>query len=194
MNETLTHESDTAAAPPVAAGGTLWLTGLSGSGKSTIATALARLLSSRGRAVEVLDGDDLRENLSPNLGFSREDRDAHVTRVGYLARTLSRHGVLSIVPVIAPYRDTRAAVRAAHEAAGLPYVEVHVSTPVAECARRDVKGLYAGHAAGTVRHLTGVDDPYEAPTDPDLRIDTSGTQLADDVEAVLTLLDAKGLL
>ncbi|WP_052466018.1 adenylyl-sulfate kinase [Mobilicoccus massiliensis] len=177
-----------AAAP----GATVWLTGLSGAGKSTIATALARILDN-GRPVEVLDGDELRENLSPGLGFSRADRDAHVTRVGYLARTLARHGVLAIVPVIAPYRSTREAVRTAHERAGVPYVEIHVSTPVSECARRDVKGLYARQAAGEIAHLTGVDDPYEDPSAPDLRLDTSGTDLAADVEAVLTLLHEKGL-
>lgn len=180
-----------AAGPP---GGTLWLTGLSGAGKSTIATALAERIAADGRPVEILDGDELRENLSPRLGFSREDRDAHVTRVGYLARVLARHGVLSVVPVIAPYRDTREAVRAAHDAEGTAYLEVYVATPVDECARRDVKGLYARQAAGEIAHLTGVDDPYEAPTGPDLRLDTSGTSLAEDVEAVATLLDAKGLL
>lgn len=179
---------------PTRTGGTLWLTGLSGAGKSTIAYALADALREQGRPVEVLDGDDLRENLSPQLGFSRADRDAHVTRVGYLARMLARHGVLAIVPVIAPYADTRAAVRAAHEAEGLTHLEVHVATPVETCATRDVKGLYARQAAGEIAHLTGVDDPYDIPAEPDLRLDTSRSVLADDVATVTGLLESKGLL
>lgn len=179
---------------PTAPGGTLWLTGLSGAGKSTIAHALADRLRAQGRAVEILDGDELRENLSPNLGFSRADRDAHVTRVGYLARLLARHGVLAVVPVIAPYADTRAAVAASHEADGVAYVEVHVATSVQECARRDVKGLYARQAAGEIAHLTGVDDPYDVPESPDLRLDTAGSTPDADAATILALLDEKGLL
>lgn len=177
-----------------APGVTVWLTGLSGSGKSTIAFALADRLRAQGRAVEVLDGDELRDALSPGLGFTRADRDAHVGRVGYLARLLSRHGVVSLVPVIAPYSQTREAVRDAHVADGTAYVLVHVATPVQECARRDVKGLYARHAAGQIASLTGVDDPYEEPADPDLRFDTTGTELSADVDAVLDLLHQRGLL
>lgn len=177
-----------------ATGATVWLTGLSGAGKSTIADALAGRLRQQGRRVEVLDGDELREALSPGLGFSRADRDAHVGRVGYLARMLARHGVVVLVPVIAPYEQTRAAVRSGHEADGSAYLEVHVATPVATCAQRDVKGLYAQHAAGRISSLTGVDDPYEAPTDPDLRLDTTGTDLSADVEAVYDLLSERGLL
>lgn len=187
----------TALADPPAAparGVTVWLTGLSGAGKSTIAFALARRLEQEGRSVEVLDGDELREALSPGLGFTRADRDAHVGRVGYLSRLLARHGVVAFVPVIAPYEEPRAAIRAAHEADGTPYVEVHVATPVAECARRDVKGLYAKHAAGRISSLTGVDDPYEAPTSPDLRLDTTGTDISAGVDAVYDLLLQRGLL
>lgn len=179
---------------PGAPGVTIWLTGLSGAGKSTIAYALADVLRERGRRVEVLDGDELREALSPGLGFTRADRDAHVGRVGYLARMLAKHGVIALVPVIAPYEQTRAAVRAGHNADGSAYVEVHVATPVDECARRDVKGLYAKHAAGEISSLTGVDDPYEASTDPDLRLDTTGTDLAADVDVLLTLLAERDLL
>lgn len=177
-----------------AAGATVWLTGLSGAGKSTIAFAVADRLAAQGRAVEVLDGDELREALSPGLGFTRADRDAHVGRVGYLARLLARHGVVALVPVIAPYAEPRAAIRSAHEVDGTSYVEVHVATPVAECARRDVKGLYAKHAAGEIAALTGVDDPYEAPTDPDLRLDTTGTDVSAGTDAVLDLLHQRGLL
>lgn len=175
-------------------GATVWLTGLSGAGKSTIAYALAERLRGQGRRVEVLDGDELREALSPGLGFGRADRDAHVGRVGHLARLLARHGVVVLVPVIAPYEQTRAAVRAGHETDGTAYLEVHVATPVATCADRDVKGLYAKHAAGQISSLTGVDDPYEAPTDPDLRLDTTGTDLGADVAAVHDLLSERGLL
>lgn len=185
-----------APSPGVAAGsgGTVWLTGLSGAGKSTISFALAERLRQQGRAVEVLDGDELRDALSPGLGFTRADRDAHVGRVGYLARMLARHGVLTLVPVIAPYTQARDAIRDAHASEGVPYVEVHVATPVAECARRDVKGLYAKHAAGQIASLTGVDDPYETPHDPDLRLDTTGTDIESGVDAVLDLLAQRGLL
>lgn len=175
-------------------GGTVWLTGLSGAGKTTIAQELAARARRAGRAVEVLDGDELREHLSPGLGFTRADRDAHVTRVGYLARLLAGHGVLVFVPVIAPYAATRAAVRAEHEARGLPFVEVYVSTDVAECARRDVKGLYAAHAAGKLTHLTGVDDPYEAPDRPDAVLDTTGQELAASASVLGVLLTERGLL
>lgn len=179
----------TAATP----GGTLWLTGLSGSGKTTIAHALAARLRAADVAVEVLDGDELRDHLSPGLGFTRADRDAHVTRVGYLARLLARHGVLAIVPVIAPYEAARERVRAEHEAAGVAYRQVYVATPVAECARRDVKGLYAAHARGEVSHLTGVDDPYEVPAAPELILDTTGRDLQACVAAVADLITQAGI-
>lgn len=174
-------------------GGTIWLTGLSGAGKTTIALELATRLRAAGRAVEVLDGDELRAQLSPGLGFSRQDRNAHVTRVGYLARLLARHGVLVLVPVIAPYTQAREAIRDEHRRERIPYAQVYVSTGVQECARRDVKGLYAGHAAGTVAHLTGVDDPYEAPVKPDLALDTTDICLDDAVRAVADLLSERGL-
>ena len=175
-------------------GGTLWLTGLSGAGKTTIATALADRLRAAGVRVEVLDGDELRDHLSPGLGFSRADRDAHVTRVGYLARLLARHGVIAIVPVIAPYAEARERVRAEHEADGVAYRQGYVATPVSECARRDVKGLYTAHDRGEVSHLTGVDDPYEAPPDPDLLLDTTDRDLEGTVRAVLALFTPAGTL
>lgn len=174
-------------------GATVWLTGLSGAGKTTIGYAVARRLADIGRRVEILDGDELRDHLSPGLGFSKEDRDAHVTRVGYLARLLARNGVIVIVPVIAPYEHVRETIRAEHASEGTAYLQVYVSTSVEECARRDVKGLYAGHAAGTVRHLTGVDDPYEAPRNPDLTLDTTDAALEDSVAAVTALLQKEGL-
>ncbi len=176
---------------PALPGGTLWLTGLSGAGKTTIAMALAEKLGDR--PTEVLDGDELRDHLSPGLGFTRADRDAHVTRVGYLARLLARHGVLAIVPVIAPYDDLRERIRAEHAAEGLDFALVHVATSLDECARRDVKGLYAAHAAGTVRHLTGVDDPYEKPSRPDLVLDTTGQEVGASALTVLAHLKEAGL-
>ena len=174
-------------------GCTLWLTGLSGAGKTTIADAVALELRARGREVEVLDGDELRRGLSAELGFSREDRDTHVRRVGFVAELLARHGVVALVPVIAPYGATRDEVRARHDAVGTGYLEVHVATPLAECARRDVKGLYAKAAAGEVTAMTGVDDPYEEPDKPDLRLDTTGTDVTSTACRVLDLLSERGV-
>lgn len=182
-----------ASRPAVPSGATVWLTGLSGAGKSTIADGVAEVLGGD-RPVEVLDGDECRERLSPGLGFTRADRDAHVIRVGYLARLLARNGVLVLVPVIAPYREARDAVRADHANDGAAFVQIHVATPLTECARRDVKGLYAKAAEGTVRHLTGVDDPYETPVNADLVMDTTGMTTAQSVAQVIDLLEERGLL
>lgn len=174
-------------------GSTVWLTGLSGAGKTTIAEAVAGLLRTSGREVEVLDGDELRRNLSAGLGFSRQDRDIHVRRVGFVAELLARHGVVVLVPVIAPYAATRDAVRAQHDAHGTGYLEVHVATPLDECGRRDVKGLYARAAAGELTGMTGVDDPYEEPDKPDLRLDTTGMDVAAAARRVLDLLIERGV-
>ena len=174
-------------------GGTLWLTGLSGAGKTTIADAVAQQLRPAGREVEVLDGDELRRGLSAGLGFSREDRDTHVRRVGFVAELLARHGVVALVPVIAPYAATRDEVRTQHDIHGTGYLEVHVATPLAECARRDVKGLYAKAAAGEITAMTGVDDPYEEPDKPDLRLDTTGIDVASAARRVLDLLTERGV-
>lgn len=171
-----------------APGATIWLTGLSGAGKSTIAEAVAGELIRRGHRVQILDGDEVRTNLSAGLGFSREDRNTHVQRVGFVAELLARHGVIALVPVIAPYADARDTVRAHHEAHGTPYHEVYVATPLRECQRRDVKGLYAKAAAGELTGLTGVDDPYEPPRRPDLTIDTEHVDLVDAVTVIGTLL------
>ena len=179
--------------PPVSRSATVWLTGLSGSGKTTIACALAGQLRAAGREVEVLDGDELRRSLSAGLGFSRADRDTHVRRVGFVAELLARHGVLTLVPVIAPYAATRDEVRAQHDAHGTGYLEVHVATPLAECIRRDVKGLYARAAAGELTTMTGVDDPYEEPDKPDLRLDTTGSDVATAARRVLDLLIERGV-
>lgn len=145
----------------------LWLTGLSGAGKSTIAQAVVERLAARGVPVEALDGDVMRA-MFPGTGFSRADRDAHVRRVGYLASRLEAHGVVVVASLISPYRDSRAFVR------GLcrTFVEIHVATDLAECERRDPKGLYQRARAGAIMQFTGIDDPYEPPEAPDLVIDT----------------------
>lgn len=174
-------------------GATVWLTGLPSAGKSTIARALAQRLRTEGHRVEVLDGDEIRTELTADLGFSRADRITNVRRIGFVAAALSRNGVKTLVPVIAPYAQAREHVRAQHGAAGTPYLEVHVATGLEECSTRDVKGLYAKARAGELRGLTGVDDPYEEPTDPDLRLDTAGRSLEETVEAVHAVLRTRRL-
>lgn len=170
---------------PAVGGATVWLTGLPSAGKTTLARAVAEQLAGAGRDVQVLDGDEMRGYLSAGLGFSRADRDTNVLRIGYVARLLALHGVTVLAPVIAPYAAARAQVRALHEQAGVPFLEVHVAAPVQVCAERDVKGLYAAARAGTVTHLTGVDDPYEPPADPELRVDTAALSLEQSAAAVL---------
>ncbi|MEO3974307.1 adenylyl-sulfate kinase [Streptomyces sp. CAU 1734] len=175
-------------------GATVWLTGLPSAGKTTIAYALAERLRAEGRRTEVLDGDEIREFLSAGLGFSREDRHTNVQRIGFVAELLASHGVTVLVPVIAPYRDSRDAVRKRHAAESTPYVEVHVSTPVEVCSERDVKGLYAKQAAGEISGLTGVDDPYEAPESPDLRIESQHQTVQESAAALHALLTERGVL
>ncbi|WAX77265.1 adenylyl-sulfate kinase [Streptomyces sp. KMM 9044] len=174
-------------------GATVWLTGLPSAGKTTIARELAARLREQGRRVELLDGDEVREFLSAGLGFSREDRHTNVQRIGFVAELLARNGVTALVPVIAPYADSRDAVRKRHETNGTPYVEVHVATPLEVCSVRDVKGLYAKQAAGELTGLTGVDDPYEAPLSPDLRIESQHQTVRESAAAVHALLSERGL-
>ncbi|MGW9498688.1 adenylyl-sulfate kinase [Streptomyces prasinus] len=177
----------------VTTGATVWLTGLPSAGKTTIARELAARLRERGRRVELLDGDEIREFLSAGLGFSREDRHTNVQRIGFVAELLARNGVTALVPVIAPYADSRDAVRKRHGANGTPYVEVHVATPLEVCSVRDVKGLYAKQAAGELTGLTGVDDPYEAPVSPELRIESQHQTVQESAAAVHALLTERGL-
>ncbi|MFJ4832614.1 adenylyl-sulfate kinase [Streptomyces sp. NPDC088747] len=177
-----------------AQGATVWLTGLPSAGKTTIAGVLGARLRAEGHRVEVLDGDEIRRFLSAGLGFSRADRHTNVQRIGLVAEVLARNGVLAVVPVIAPYADSREAVRKRHEASGTPYVEVHVATPVEVCSERDVKGLYAQQAAGEISGLTGVDDPYEPPSDPALTLETHTQTPEESAARVHAVLAARGLL
>ncbi len=171
-------------------GATLWFTGLSGSGKSTVATLVEQRLVASGRAAYRLDGDNLRTGLNADLGFTREDRLENCRRVAEVARLVADAGMVAIVAVITPYEASRRHARAIHEAAGLPYVEVYMSAPAEVCAERDPKGLYRKVSAGTIGSFTGVDDPYEVPEQPDLAL---GADL--DVEAsvgrVLAELDRR---
>ncbi|MGW2013860.1 adenylyl-sulfate kinase [Streptomyces sp. NPDC001927] len=174
-------------------GATIWLTGLPSAGKTTIAYELAGTLRGEGHRVEVLDGDEIREFLSAGLGFSREDRHTNVQRIGFVAELLASNGVKVLVPVIAPYEDSREAVRKRHQAEGTAYVEVHVATPVDVCSVRDVKGLYAKQAAGELSGLTGVDDPYDEPRNPDLRIESQNQTVQESAAQLYALLTERGL-
>ena len=176
--------------PPTQHGATLWFTGLPSAGKSTIANALADRLSATGHRVQVLDGDEVRPHLSAGLGYSRADRDLNVQRIGWVARLLARHGVVVLVPVIAPYAAAREVVRADHAAAGVPFAEIYVSTALEVAESRDVKGLYAKARRGELNGLTGVDDPYERPDRPELVLDTARVDLTTAVERTAALLAA----
>ncbi|HEY3365871.1 MAG TPA: adenylyl-sulfate kinase [Symbiobacteriaceae bacterium] len=171
---------------------TLWFTGLSGAGKSTIANIVERKLREQGEQVEVLDGDEVREHLSKGLGFSREDRDTNIRRIGYVAKLLTRNGVVAITAAISPYRETRAEMRAA--IGRQRFVEIYVGTPLEVCAERDVKGLYKKALAGEIAHFTGVSDPYEPPLEPEISIATVGETPAESAGRVLDYLAAHGYL
>lgn len=171
-------------------GFTLWFTGLSGAGKSTIAGIVAERLREQGERVEVLDGDEVRENLSRGLGFSRADRDTNIRRIGWVAKLLTRNGVVAITAAISPYRDVRDEVR---QGIGR-FVEVHVSTPLGVCIERDVKGLYQKALAGEIKQFTGVSDPYEEPLHPEIQISTTGESPEASADRVLAYLAAHGYL
>ena len=149
-------------------GATVWFTGLPGSGKTSVAAACERLLMATDRAAYLLDGDNLRHGLNADLGFSAEDRDENVRRVAQVARLFADAGLVALVPLVSPYCAAREQARALHETAGLPFLEVYVDTPIEVCEERDPKGLYAQARTGRLIGLTGVDDPYEPPTKPDL--------------------------
>ncbi|HVZ81471.1 MAG TPA: adenylyl-sulfate kinase [bacterium] len=171
-------------------GFTLWFTGLSGSGKSTIAERVAFKLERRGLPVEVLDGDVVRTHLSKGLGFSREDRDANIKRVGFVCQLLTRHGVIAVASVISPYRDARDYNRAKIR----DFIEVYTRCPVEVCAERDLKGLYQKAKAGEIKGFTGVDDPYEPPLNPEVVCRTDTESVEESVEKVLQKIKELGYL
>jgi adenylylsulfate kinase len=167
----------------------LWLTGLSGAGKSTVAAKLAPALAERGHRVELLDGDEVRTNLCQGLGFSRADRDTNIARIGYVAGKLAKHGVAVLVAAISPYRQARDQVRAQVD----NFVEVHVAAPVQTCAERDPKGLYAKALSGQIKNFTGVSDPYEPPLAPEIVLHTEAESVDESVHQVLTWLQTNQL-
>jgi adenylyl-sulfate kinase len=178
----------------VAGGGfTLWFTGLSGAGKTTIAHLVGPELEARGKIVDYLDGDTVRTHLSKGLGFSREDRDTNIERIGWVASRLTRHGAAVIAAAISPYEETRRKARGMVEQFG-PFVEVFVHASVDECARRDVKGLYAKAFAGEIKGFTGVDDPYEAPEAAEIVLDTEGQSAEESAAVVIAKLEELRLI
>ena len=162
----------------------VWFTGFSGAGKSTIATALTKKLKSQGYGIEVLDGDEIRENLTRGLGFSKEDRDTNIRRIGFVAKLLARNGVIVLVPVISPYRSIREEMR---EQIG-HFVEVFVNAPIEVCEQRDVKGLYKKVRAGEIKQFTGIDDPYEPPLKPEIECRTDLEELDESVAKIVNKL------
>ncbi|MCC7368485.1 MAG: adenylyl-sulfate kinase [Chloroflexi bacterium] len=172
----------------MSSGYTIWFTGLSGAGKTTLGAAVAAALRERGQTVEVLDGDVVRTNLSKGLGFSREDRDTNIRRIGFVAKLLSRNDVVAVVAAISPYRATRDEVRADIGR----FVEVHLRCSLEELIRRDVKGLYERALRGEVTQFTGVSDPYEPPLNPELVLDTDQETVEASVERVLATLERIG--
>src|SRR2546421_5817877 len=175
---------------PEQKGLTVWFTGLSGAGKSTLAEMLYHELRRRDLRVEMLDGDIVRTNLSKGLGFSKEDRDTNILRIGFVANLLSRNGVATIVSAISPYREARNQCRAMIR----DFVEVFVHATVEECSRRDVKGLYAKAMAGEIKGFTGVDDPYEPPDDAEIVVDTEQHDPEESARLIVTRLEELGLV
>jgi adenylylsulfate kinase len=168
-------------------GFTLWFTGLSGAGKTTLANIVSERLREREQGVEILDGDVVREHLSKGLGFSREDRDTNILRIGFVCSLLARNGVVAIASAISPYRATRDQVREMMGAGN--FVEVFVATPLDTCIARDVKGLYAKAIAGTIKEFTGISDPYEPPAEPEIIIDTVGCTPEESATEILRWLE-----
>jgi adenylylsulfate kinase len=175
-------------------GATLWFTGLSGSGKSTIAYTLEHALVQRGRLAYVLDGDNIRHGLNKNLGFSAADREENIRRIGEVARLFADCGVITMTSFISPYRKDRDGVRALHAAGNLPFVEIYVCTPIGTCEQRDPKGLYKKARAGELPNFTGVDDPYEEPLQPELRIDATNTSPQEAAVLLLEYLEKRGIV
>jgi adenylylsulfate kinase len=175
-------------------GATLWFTGLSGSGKSTIAFTLEHALVQRGRLAYVLDGDNIRHGLNKNLGFSAADREENIRRIGEVAKLFADCGVLTMTSFISPYRADRDKVRALHVEGKLPFIEVFVNTPIETCEQRDPKGLYKKARAGQLKGFTGIDDPYEPPLQPELTIDATNTSPQQAAVLLIEYLERQGIL
>jgi adenylylsulfate kinase len=175
-------------------GATIWMTGLSASGKSTIAVALEKVLLARGKHAYRLDGDNIRFGLNKNLGFSAEDRAENIRRIGEVAKLFSDAGILTVTSFISPYRRDRDIVRKLHEDAKLPFLEVFVDCPIEEAEKRDPKGLYKKARAGEMKGFTGIDDPYEAPERPEIVLRTDRLTIAESVGELLSALESRGLL
>jgi adenylyl-sulfate kinase len=175
-------------------GFTIWLTGLSGSGKTTLAQSLINELKAGDVKVELLDGDEVRTNLSKGLGFSKEDRDTNIRRIGYVSRLLSRNGVGVITAAISPYREIRDEVRHSITRDGAEFVEVYVQCPIEVLIERDVKGLYKKALAGEIKEFTGVSDPYEEPLNPEVIVNTDSESIEESASKIIAALERRGLL
>lgn len=175
-------------------GATIWFTGLSGSGKSTIAVALERVLFDMGKLSYRLDGDNVRLGINKNLGFSEADRTENIRRIGEIAKLFGDAGTIALSSFISPYRGDRDEVRALHDAADLSFVEVFVDCSLAEAEKRDPKGLYKKARAGEIKNFTGIDDPYEAPTNPEIHLHTDQMTLEEEVTIVIEYLVEKGII
>ncbi len=171
-------------------GAVLWFTGLSGSGKSTLSRLIETELRKRGCKVEVLDGDEVRENLSKGLGFSKEDRDTNIRRIGYVAKLLSRNGVIAITAAISPYQEVRGQVRATCR----NFIEIYAECSIEELTRRDVKGLYKKALAGEIKNFTGVSDPYEAPEHPEIKVNSEQQSEAESLALIMGYLQQNGFI
>jgi adenylyl-sulfate kinase len=172
----------------------LWFTGLSGAGKSTLSSALNQKFIERGYRVELLDGDEVRTNLSKGLTFSKEDRDINVRRIGFVARLLARNGVIAMTAAISPYADIRDEVREHVQADGVAFIEAYVECPITVLAERDVKGLYKKALAGEIPHFTGVNDPYEPPRAPEIHIRSDREAVDESLARILKYLESKGMI
>ena len=175
-------------------GATLWMTGLSASGKSTIAVALEQVLIQQGKHAYCLDGDNIRHGLNKNLGFSAEDRTENIRRIGEVAKLFSDAGIITITSFISPYKADRDLVRKLHDDAGIPFIEVHVNLPLEVAEARDPKGLYKKARAGEIKGFTGIDDPYEAPRHPEIRIDTVTQTAEENAHKIVSHLLEKGFI
>jgi adenylylsulfate kinase len=175
-------------------GATIWFTGLSGSGKSTVAVALEKYLNEQGHLAFRLDGDNVRLGINKNLGFSAEDRKENIRRIGEVAKLFVDAGVIALSSFISPYREDRDDVRKLHDAGGMDFLEVYVECPLEVAEARDPKGLYKKARAGQIKNFTGIDDPYEAPLKPELTLSSDKMSLEDEVTALVNLMKSRGIL